>query len=315
MSQPKLVLVGGNGFLGRHLASYFRAIGYQVVSISRTGSGDVRWDSCSLGPWAQALEGADLLVNLAGRTVDCRYTAANRRAILASRVESTRVLGAAVAACVQPPKVWLNSSTATIYPDTRGDAPANTEASPTPGGPFSEEVGRAWEEAFWAAPAPAAVRRVALRTAIVLGADGGAFPVMARLARYGLCTPQSDGQQWISWLHVRDFCRAVAFLAQADDLGGPVNLCAPHPLLNRDFNALLAQHLRPPLHLPQPKWLLEIGAFALRTETELILKSRKVYPERLLAAGFQFEYPRCVAAVGELLGKQPVATSQDVASE
>jgi uncharacterized protein (TIGR01777 family) len=301
MSQPKLILVGGNGFLGRHLASHFKSIGYQVVSISRTGPADVRWDAHTLGPWAQTLEGADLLVNLAGRSVDCRYTEANRREILASRTESTRVLGAAVAACARPPRVWLNSSTATIYADTPGSAPANTEAAGRIGEGFSVGVARAWEAAFDACPAPA-TRKVALRTSIVLGADGGAFPVVARLARLGLCSPQASGQQWISWLHIRDFCRAVEFLAQADGLSGPVNLCAPHPLPNRDFNALLARELRPLLKLPQPRWLLEVGAFVLRTETELILKSRKVYPERLLAAGFQFEYPSCAAAVGELLG-------------
>lgn len=300
MSQPKLVLVGGNGFLGRHLAAHFQKLGYQVVSISRTGPGDVRWDARTLGPWAQELEGADLLVNLAGRSVDCRYNDANRREILASRTESTRVLGEAVAACAQPPRVWLNASTATIYADTQGDAPANTEEAGTIGAGFSVEIATSWEAAFEACPAPH-TRKVALRTAIVLGADGGAFPVMARLARFGLCTPQGSGQQWISWLHIHDFCRAVEFLAKADDLSGPVNLCAPHPLRNWEFNTLLDRELRPPLRLPQPKWLLEMGAFVLRTETELILKSRKVYPERLLAAGFHFEYPRCEAAVGELL--------------
>jgi uncharacterized protein (TIGR01777 family) len=300
MALPKLVLVGGNGFLGRHLRAHFQTIGYEVVSISRTGLGDVRWDARSLGPWAQALEGAALLVNLAGRTVDCRYNAANRRAILASRTESTRVLGLAVAACTHPPMVWLNSSTATIYADTPGSAPANTEAAGVVGEGFSVDIATSWEAAFNACPVPG-TRKVALRTSIVLGGDGGAFPVMARLARFGLCTPQGSGQQWISWLHIRDFCRAVEFLAKADDLSGPVNLCAPHPLPNRDFNALLGQHLRPLIRLPQPRWLLEIGAFVLRTETELILKSRKVYPARLLAAGFQFEYSTCAAAVVNLL--------------
>ena len=302
MSQPKLVLVGGNGFLGRHLAAHFQKLGYQVVSISRTGPGDVRWDARTLGPWAQELEGADLLVNLAGRSVDCRYNEVNRREILASRTESTRVLGEAVAACAQPPRTWLNASTATIYADTQGDAPANTEAAGTIGAGFSVEIATSWEAAFEACPAPH-TRKVALRTAIVLGADGGAFPVMARLARFGLCTPQGSGQQWISWLHIHDFCRAVEFLAKADDLSGPVNLCAPHPVRNWEFNTLLDRELRPPLRLPQPKWLLEMGAFVLRTETELILKSRKVYPARLLAAGFRFEYASCEAAVGELLGR------------
>ena len=194
MSQPKLVLVGGNGFLGQHLRNHFEALGYQVVSISRTGPDDVRWDARTLGQWAQELEGADLLVNLAGRSVDCRYNEANRRAILASRTESTRVLGAAVAACAQPPKVWLNSSTATIYADTPGNAPANTEATGVRGEGFSVEIATAWETAFDACPAPS-TRKVALRTSIVLGPDGGAFPVMARLARFGLCTPQGSGQQ------------------------------------------------------------------------------------------------------------------------
>ena len=302
MPQPRLVLVGGNGFLGKHLRSHFESLSYQIVSISRTGPDDVHWDARTLGPWAQELEGADLLINLAGRSVDCRYNAANRREILASRTESTRVLGAAVAACIQPPKVWLNASTATIYADTQGDAPANTEATGIIGEGFSVEIATAWEAAFDAYPAPA-TRKVALRTSIVLGADGGAFPVMARLARFGLCTPQGSGQQWVSWLYIQDFCRAVEFLAKDENLSGPVNLCAPHPLPNREFNALLCRYLHPLLRLPQPRWLLEIGAFVLRTETELILKSRKVHPKRLLAAGFQFEYETCAAAVAELLAK------------
>ena len=301
--KPTIVIAGGNGFLGEHLRRHFAGLGYRVVIISRSGAAGpdaVRWDARTLGPWAAELEGAAALINMAGRTVDCRYTAANRREILASRLDSTRVLGEAVAACARPPQVWLNSSTATIYADTPGDLPANTEAAGVIGTGFSVGVATAWEAAFWAAKTPA-TRRVALRTSIVLGPDGGAFPVMARLARAGLCSPQGTGRQWISWLHVADFCRAVTFLATQTSESGAFNVCAPNPLPNSAFNALLAQELRPLLRLPQPAWLLEMGAFMLRTETELILKSRKVYPQRLLALGFVFDFPTCGAAVRDLL--------------
>jgi hypothetical protein len=142
---------------------------------------------------------------------------------------------------------------------------------------------------------------VALRTSIVLGRAGGAFPVMAKLARFGLCSPQGSGRQWVSWLHITDFCLAVEFLATKTDEAGAFNVCAPAPLPNREFNGLLCRELRPLLRLPQPKWLLEVGAFFLRTETELILKSRKVYPQRLLELGFDFQYPTCELAVKNLL--------------
>lgn len=297
------MLAGGNGFLGHHLRQHFTRLGYRVVVISRgpaAGPDAVQWDARTLGPWAQALEGAAVLVNMAGRTVDCRYNAANKQEIMASRVDSTRVLGEAVAACHQPPAVWLNSSTATIYAHTDGDKPANTEADGVIGTGFSVGVATAWEAAFWACATPG-TRQVALRTSIVLGRDGGAFPVMAKLAKVGLCTPQGSGQQWVSWLHVQDFCRAVEFLATQTEESGAFNVCAPQPVPNREFNGLLRRALRPLLRLPQPAWLLEVGAFFLRTETELILKSRKVYPQRLLDLGFAFEYPTCEQAVMDLL--------------
>ncbi len=303
MKQRTVVIAGGNGFLGQHLRRHFQELGYRVVVLGRTvaaGPDAVPWDARTLGAWAHELEGAEALVNLAGRTVDCRYNEANKHEIIASRVESTRVLGEAVAACAVPPKVWLNSSTATIYADTEGDEPANTEAAGVIGTGFSVEVAKSWEDAFAACAAPA-TRKVALRTAIVLGRDGGAFPVMAKLARLGLCTPQGTGRQWVSWLHIQDFCRAVEFLITKTDAAGAFNLCAPNALTNRDFNALLGQKLRPLLRLPQPRWLLEVGAFVLRTETELILKSRKVYPQRLLDAGFTFRYATCEQAVTALL--------------
>ena len=303
MQQAKMIIAGGNGFLGQHLQRHFERLGYTIVLLSRSKTprpGFVHWDAKSLGPWAAELEGAEVLLNMAGRSVDCRYTPANRREILASRVDSTRVLGEAVAACQRPPRVWLNSSTATIYADTPGEQPANTEAAGVIGEGFSVEVARAWEAAFAAADTPQ-TRHVALRTSIVLGRDGGAFPVLARLGRLGLCSPQGDGQQWISWLHVDDFCRAVEFLIDHPEAHGAFNVCAPNPLPNWQFNQLLRQRLKPLVVLPQPKWLLELGAVVLRTETELIFKSRKVYPQRLLESGFKFEYARCEEALDDLL--------------
>ncbi|UOG74031.1 TIGR01777 family oxidoreductase [Hymenobacter tibetensis] len=302
-NQPKLVIAGGNGFLGKHLAAYFKKAGYRIVTIGRqntTAPNHVQWDAQTLGAWAAELEGAAALLNMAGRTVDCRYTEANKREISNSRVDSTHILGEAIAACQNPPQVWLNASTATIYSHTTGAQPANTETSDTNGTDFSAGVARAWEAALWDVDLPR-TRRVALRTSIVLGADGGAFPVMAKLAKRGLCTPQGSGSQWISWLHILDFCRAVEFLLTATGQEGVFNVCAPTPLTNREFNALLARTLRPAFRLPQPVWLLEIGAFLLRTETELILKSRKVVPQRLLNLGFTFHYPTCAQAVDNLL--------------
>ena len=303
MDKPKMILAGGTGFLGKHLVCHFTQLGYQVVVLGRSRKskpGFVRWNGRTLGAWAAELEGAAAIINLAGRTVDCRYNAVNKYAITQSRTQSTRVLGNAIAACQNPPAVWLNLSTATIYEHTEADKPANTEQDGRIGRNFSEMVAQKWEAELWVAATPR-TRRLALRTAIVLGADGGALPIMARLARFGLCTPQGDGQQWISWLHVADFCRSVEFLLAHADLQGTFNLCAPEPLRNQDFNGLLAHYYQPYWHLPQPRWLLEIGAFVLQTETELVLKSRKVVPQRLLAAGFRFHYPTCDLALTDLL--------------
>lgn len=306
MATTRIILAGGTGFLGQCLIRYYRRQPVELVVLSRerlpayANVRYARWDGRTVGEWARELEGAEALINLAGRSVDCRYTEANRRAIVESRVLSTQALGAAVAACRQPPKVWLNASTATIYEHTPGGRPANTEADGVIGRGFSVEVAQAWEAALWAAEAPG-TRRLALRTAFVLGAGGGAWPTLARLARCGLCTPQGSGEQWISWLHELDFCRAVDFLLHQPEAGGVFNLCAPEPLTNRAFNELLARRLGPPLlRLPQPEWLLELGAWLLRTETELLLKSRKVYPQRLLDWGFDFHFPTCEAAVDDI---------------
>jgi uncharacterized protein (TIGR01777 family) len=303
MERPKMILAGGTGFLGKHLARHFTQLGYQVVLLSRgkvSNYAFARWNGRTLGAWAAELEGAAVVMNLAGRSVDCRYNTVNKYAITRSRTESTRALGQAIAACANPPAVWLNASTATIYEHTSDEQPANTEAQGLTGRGFSERVAQQWEAEFHLASTPH-TRRLVLRTAIVLGYDGGALPVMARLAEFGLCTPQGTGQQWISWLHIQDFCRAVEFLVARPTLEGTFNLCAPHPIRNCEFNALLDHYYRPKWHLPQPKWLLGIGAFLLRTETELVLKSRKVVPQRLLESNFRFRYASCDAALADLL--------------
>lgn len=297
----RIVIAGGSGFLGQSLQAFLNQQGYDVRILTRrcTSENHVQWDAKTLGDWQRELCGAEAIINMTGKSVDCRYHDKNKAEIINSRVDSTRVLHDAVSACDSPPRIWLNSSTATIYEDTRGKAPANTESSQAIGDDFSMGVAKTWEKTFFEKDHTDTVQ-TALRTAIVMGNGGGAFPIIHKIARFGLCSPQGRGDQWISWLHVNDFCRAVLFLLDTP-LSGCVNLCAPNPTLNCDFNQLMKEHVRPWFTLPQPEWLLKFGAIFLRTETELILKSRKVYPARLLEAGFQFHFVDAGEAIKDLL--------------
>jgi uncharacterized protein (TIGR01777 family) len=303
----KVVIAGGTGQVGAILSRAFRARGDTVVVVSR-GGGEVQWDGKTLGPWAQALDGADVVINLAGRTVNCRYTPENLKQMMDSRVDSTRVIGEAIAQAAQPPRVWLQMSTATIYAH-RFDAP-NDEASGAIGGSepgvpaywgYSIEIAKAWERTQAEANTPK-TRRLALRTAMVMSPDkGGIFDVLLGLVRAGLGGPVAGGRQFISWIHERDFVRAVEFLIAHDALSGPVNLAAPNPLPQRDFMAGLRAAWGRWLGLPATRWMAEVGAFFLRTDTELVLKSRRVVPGRLLQAGFHFEYADWSAAARELV--------------
>jgi uncharacterized protein (TIGR01777 family) len=249
------------------------------------------------------LEGADAVINLAGRSVDCRYTANNRREILESRVQSTRAVGAAIAQAQQPPRVWLQMSTATIY-SHRYDAP-NDEASGIIGGTerdasdtwrFSIDVAKAWEAAAAERETPA-TRKVVLRTAMVMSSDrGGVFDTLLRLVRVGLGGAAAGGRQYVSWIHHLDFVAAILWLIDHDEMEGVVNLAAPNPLPNRGFMGALRAAWGAPIGLPATAWMLEVGTFALRTETELVLKSRRVVPGRLADAGFVFRYPEWPSA-------------------
>jgi hypothetical protein len=307
----KIVLPGGSGQVGTMLARAFRGDGHEVVVLSRSPSAGawrtVAWDARTLGPWAAELEGADVVINLAGRSVNCRYNATNRRAILDSRVDSTRVLGEAIAGCARPPRVWLQSSTATIYAH-RFDAP-NDEATgivggDEPGAPdtwrFSIDVARAWERTLDEAVVPG-TRRVALRSAMVMSPDrGGIFDVLLGLVRRGLGGKSGDGRQYVSWIHHVDFVNAVRWIIDHDDFAGPVNLASPAPLPNADFMRHLRDAWGARVGLPATRWMLEVGAVFLRTETELVLKSRRVVPGRLAEAGFAFRHPEWGEAAREL---------------
>lgn len=311
----KLVIPGGAGQLGTHLATAFAADGHDVVVLSRAAGGDegsprrVAWDGATLGPWAAELGGADAVINLAGRSVNCRYTPDNRRAIMDSRVYSTKVVGDAIAACASPPRVWLQASTATIYAH-RYDAP-NDERTGSIGGDepdvpetwrFSVDVAKAWEQALELAAAPR-TRKVALRTAIVMAPDrGGAFDVLLSLVRRRLGGASGDGRQYVSWIHVDDFVRAVRFLLEAE-LEGPVNVAAPNPLPNAEFMRALREAWGARSGLPATRWMLEIGSFFLRTESELVLKSRRVVPARLTESGFTFEHPSWPEAARDLCAR------------
>lgn len=309
MNHRTFVIAGGNGFLGRTLARHWLAAGHRVIALARNaasgtpaGLQTLPWDGRTPGPWRAALEDADVLVNLAGRSVDCRYHARNRAGILASRLDSTRALAAALGAASRPPPVWLNAASATIYRHAE-DRPQDETTGETGHG-FSVDVCQAWERAFFE-PALPGIRRVALRTGIVLGRDGGVLPVFRRLARCGLAGRIGSGRQMFSWIHEDDFCRAVDWLVDHCGFEGPVNLTAPCPVSMDRFTAELRRRLRQPAGLPLPRPLLEAGAWLIRTETELLLKSRWVVPRRLLESGFPFTHSTIASALADLNRPRP----------
>lgn len=309
----KVVIPGGTGQVGGVLSSALRVRGHDVVVLSRGGTGDARivtWDGRSAGAWASEIDRADVVINLAGRSVNCRYTKANLQQMMDSRVSSTRAVGLAIEQAKHPPRVWLQMSTATIYAH-RYDAP-NDEATGRIGGDepdapgywrISVDIARAWERAQQEATTPR-TRKVALRTAMMMSPDrGGIFDTLLTLTRCCLGGAIAGGRQFVSWIHDHDFVRAVEFLIERNDLDGPVNIAAPNPIPQRDFMAELRAAWGTRAGLPAAKWMAEIGAFLLRTDTELTLKSRRVVPGRLLDAGFSFDFPDWSLAARDLVGR------------
>ncbi len=310
----RIVLAGGSGQMGTLLARHFHGRGHQVVVIARSVQPApwrvMRWDGSTLGDWTGELERSDVPINLAGRSVNCRYTPENRRAIKQSRVQSTLALGRAVARLTHPPRLWMNASTATIYrhaldramDEETGEIGGNERDCPS-SWRFSIDVATSWEEAFFSSATPG-TRKIALRSAMTMSPDpGGIFAELLRLVRFGLGGTAGSGKQFVSWIHGADFIRGIEFLMSHEEFDGPVNLAAPNPLPNRDFMRELRRAWGMPLGLPAPRPMLELGAVFMGTETELILKSRRVIPGRLLRAGFEFQFPEWPGAAGDLVGR------------
>lgn len=281
----KVVLAGGTGFIGQYFEKKFREKGDNVYIISRQ-EGHISWDDKP--SIVEALEGAELLINLAGKSVNCRYNDRNKREIMESRKRTTRILGEAIEACIERPKLWINSSTATIYRHAE-DRPM-TEEEGEIGTGFSVDVAKAWEEAFFSFSLDR-TRQVALRISIVLGKDGGVMTPYLYLTRFGLGGKQGPGTQKFSFIHVDDLYRIVQFIQQREDLCGVFNAATPYPVSNQKLMAEMRKKMNVKVGIPTPGWMLEMGAVFIRTETELILKSRWVVPERLLAEGYEFRYP------------------------
>lgn len=295
-----IIIAGGSGFLGKTLEVYFTKKGYIVKILTRNPkrNTDVYWNAKDLDEWALALENAEAIINLTGKSVDCRYTEKNKKMILDSRIESTRVIGLAINRCKNPPKVWMNSSTATIYENSFEKQ--MTEINGDIGNDFSMNIAKSWENEFESVTNPK-TRKIILRTAIVLGRNGGALMPLKKLTKFGLGGKQGSGKQKVSWIHENDFAKSVDFLINRVNLNGIFNLCVPIPTDNTMLMKSLRKILKIPFGIPHPRPLLEFGAKLIGTETELILKSRNVIPMRLLQNGYDFSFTNIEIALNDLL--------------
>jgi uncharacterized protein (TIGR01777 family) len=307
----RIVIPGGSGQVGTLLARGFHADGHDVIVLSRRPTPQpwrvVEWDALGPGAWQRDIDGSDVVINLTGHSVNCRYNAANRREILESRTASTRAIGEAIRRASRPPRVWLQASTATIYAhrfDSENDESSGVLGGTEPNVPdtwrFSIDVARAWEQACAEAVTPA-TRKVLLRSAMTMSPDkGGVLDTLLGLVRCGLGGRAGSGRQFVSWIHHEDFVAAVRWLIERPDIDGAVNVASPNPLPNAEFMRILREAYGVPFGLPARHWMLEVGAAFMRTETELILKSRRVVPGRLLQHGFAFTFPNWTDAAADL---------------
>jgi uncharacterized protein (TIGR01777 family) len=302
----KIVLAGGTGQIGKALCKYYTNNTEELIILSRTTEQKqgnitcIKWDGKTLGAWAKAIDGADMLINLAGKNVNCRYTEKNKKEIFDSRTNSIEVLAQAVALCKEAPKLWIQSASATIYRHAE-DRPMSEEDGETGNG-FSVEVCKKWEKSFSEQTAQFKnMRKAILRTSLVLGKEDGVFPRLKNLTKFGLGGKQGNGQQWISWIHEEDVVGIIEWIATHPEIEGIINCTSPYPIKNKELMDVIRKSYGIKIGLPSPKWLLEFGAVIIGTETELILKSRWVLPEKISRSGFQFQYPKINSAIDQLV--------------
>jgi uncharacterized protein (TIGR01777 family) len=301
----KLIIAAGTGFLGQVLINYFKNRFDEIVILTRgksqtiDGIKYVNWNAGTFSGWENELENAAVLINLTGKSVDCRYTKENKKEILLSRIESTKILNKAVLNCKNPPKHWLNSSTATIYRFSLDKQ--MEEVNGEIGNDFSINVALSWEKAFFKTETPNTLK-TALRTSIVLGKNGGAFIPLKTLAKLGFGGKQEKGNQFVSWIHEEDFARTIDFIIEKE-ISGVINVVSPEPIMNSDFMQKLRKAVGFSFGIPVNTFLLKIGSFIIRTEPELVLKSRNVIPKRLLENGFMFKFDNIDSTFQDLLQK------------
>ena len=304
MKYNKIILAGGNGYMGQVFAEYYRNLAAEIIILSRRPAdkqGDITtlvWNGVNEGEWGSSLDGADLLINLCGKNVNCRYTAKNKAEIINSRIHPTKLLGDVIANLQSPPKLWINITSATIYRHAE-DRPQDEETGEIGYG-FSIDVCRQWEQTFFETSTPN-TRKIALRMGIVLGSRDGAFPRLLNLVKFGLGGRQGDGQQYVSWVHEQDAAKCTEWLMQHKELEGVINCTAPEAVKNAEFMKLIRNAYGVPFGLPSPAWLLELGAVVIGTETELILKSRWVAPKLLVDSGYSFIFPKAAHAIKDII--------------
>lgn len=304
MKYQKIVLAGGNGYLGTVLAAYYQELAEEVIILSRkpaAAKGRIRtelWDGKQEGDWVDALQNADLLINLCGKNVNCRYTTKNQAEIIASRTIPTRLLGKVIGNMDHPPKLWINITSSTIYRHAEDHAQDETDGAIGYG--FSIQVCEQWEAAFFECQTPK-TRQIALRMGIVLGRNDSVFPRLLNLVKFGLGGRQGDGQQYVSWIHEHDVARCTDWLTEQEEMNGVINCVAPFAVKNEELMSTIRKAYGIPFGLPCPQWMLEIGVLLIGTETELVLKSRWVAPKRLLDAGFTFQFADIKYAVHDIL--------------